>query len=136
MYLSLRLLDPLIKFHKSSVLASRDLFQKILRQAGEMTQVTNDLKLSWSPSDLLDQGDICLREEPSQLITLLLTRFYRFKKKRNTAPKTRVVEIFCSNPIPSFLIQSKMARNSRQDLNPTIPILSAMMEARFWHDAP
>lgn len=29
-----------------------------------------------------------------------------------------------------------MARNSRQDLNPTIPILSAMMEARFWHDAP
>ena len=29
-----------------------------------------------------------------------------------------------------------MPRNSRQDLNPTIPILSAMMEARFWLEAP
>lgn len=38
MYLSLRLLDPLIKFHQISVLASRDLFQMILRQVGEMTQ--------------------------------------------------------------------------------------------------
>ena len=109
-YLSLRLLDPLIKFHESSVLASRDLFQKILRQVGEMTQVTNDLKLSWSPSDLLDQGDICLREElpPTQLITLLLTRFYRFKKKQNNTPKTGVFWniLFQPNSIIAHPIQT------------------------------